>query len=58
MKDAAERRKKKKIRKVKEYFSKKSKHLENMNDDEIIDFYINQAEDEKTVMAKNDTKIR
>ena len=29
-----------------------------MNDDEIIDFYITQAEDERTVMAKNDTKIR
>ena len=35
--DAAERREKKKIRKVKEYLSKKSKHLEDMND-EIIDF--------------------
>ena len=39
-KDAAERRKKKKIRKVKEYLSKNSKRLEDMNDDEIIDFYI------------------
>ena len=29
-----------------------------MNDDEILDFYITQEEDEKTVMAKNDTKIR
>ena len=38
--------------------SKKSKHLEDMNDDEIIYFYITQAEDERTVMAKNYTKIR
>ena len=38
--------------------SKKSKHLEDMNDDEIIDFYITQEEDERTVMSKNDTKIR
>ena len=38
--------------------SKKSKYLEDMNDDEIIDFYITQAEDERTVMAKTDTKIR
>ena len=37
-KDAAERREKMKIRKVKEYLSKKSKHLESMNDDEILDF--------------------
>ena len=46
-KDAARRRKKKKIKKVKEYFSKNSKHLESMNDDEIFDFYITQAEDKK-----------
>ena len=32
--------------------------MEDMNDDEIIDFYITQAEDEITLMAKNDTKIR
>ena len=38
--------------------SKKSKYLEDMNDDEIIDFYITQAEDERTVMANTDTKIR
>ena len=29
-----------------------------MNDDEILDFYITKAEDERTVMAKNDHKIR
>ena len=39
-KDAAERRKKKEIKKVKEYFSKKTKHLEGMNDDEILDCYV------------------
>ena len=32
--------------------------MENMNDDEILDFYITQTEDERTVMTKNDTKIR
>ena len=37
-KDAAERRKKEKIKKVKEYFSKNIKHLEGINDDEILDF--------------------
>ena len=36
---------KKKFKKVKEYFSKIRKHLESMNDDEILDFYITQAED-------------
>ena len=56
--EAAQRRTKNKINKVKEYFSKKSKHLEGMNDDEILDFYITKEEDERTVMAKNDHKIR
>ena len=32
--------------------------MEGMNDDEILDFYITKAEDERTVMAKNDHKIR
>ena len=52
-KEAARRRKKNKIKKLNEYFSKKSKHLEGMNDDEILDFYITQAQDERTVMAKS-----
>ena len=32
--------------------------MEGMNDDEILDFYITQAEYEITVMTKNDTNIR